>query len=345
MLEDWVLRQLEDLADNAPYANGRVQIGLAFDGFFLPKETVIDLFERARKAGVKAITSHYVPGSLFGKYSVTEIVHDVLLTIIAGHYSVVDTLDSYGLLASDIVISHATNPKPSDIGKLAKAKAWISSTPDTELQMGHGYPICFDEGCSGISSLGVDCHSNNCGSLVSQMHLALQAERARRNQKLLAEKKSPRSLNLFVQDAFRLATIQGARAIRSEGQIGSIEVGKLADLVIFDASSPAMVCAAEQDPVAAIVLHSSVRDVEMVIVDGEIRKHNGKLLPVDISASLPGVTVKKQHVRWEDIAKQLQDSRARIERTIAEQKADDQAHQVEATIKLLHANADVVPVS
>lgn len=213
-------------------------------------------------------------------------------------------------------------------------------------QMGHGYPVCFHEGCSDISSLGVDCHSNNGGSLVFQMHLALQAERARRNQKLLAEKKSPRSLNLFVQDAFRLATIQGARAIRSEGQIGSIEVGKLADLVIFDASSPAMVCAAEQDPVAAIVLHSSVRDVEMVIVDGEIRKQDGKLLPVDISASLPGVTVEKQHVRWEDIAKRLQKSRARIERTIAEKKADDQAHQVEATIKLLHANADnVVPVS
>jgi cytosine/adenosine deaminase-related metal-dependent hydrolase len=51
--------------------------------------------------------------------------------------------------------------------------------------------------------------------------------------------------------------------------LGSIEEGKLADLVIFDTSSPGMLCAAEQDPVAAIVLHSLIRDIETVMVNGK----------------------------------------------------------------------------
>ena len=67
-----------------------------------------------------------------------------------------------------------------------------------------------------------------------------------------------------------------------ESELGSIAVGKLADLVIFDARSPSMICAAEQDAVAAIVMHASVRDIETVIVDGKVRKLGGKLVPVDV---------------------------------------------------------------
>lgn len=66
MLDDWVFKQLEDLAATVPLGDGRVQLGLGFDGLFLPKDLVVPLYDRARKAGVKVITSHYVPG-YFGK--------------------------------------------------------------------------------------------------------------------------------------------------------------------------------------------------------------------------------------------------------------------------------------
>lgn len=225
----------------------------------------------------------------------------------------VDTLESYDLLRSDILLSHASNLTESDIQKLNTAKAWIATTPDTELQMGHGDIVCFREGCTNISSLGVDCHSNNSGDMVSQMRLALQHERATRNEKLIAQDKSTRSLNLFVQDVFRLATIQGARAIHAEDRLGSLEVGKCADIVIFDGNSPGMICASEEDPVAAIVLHSSIRDIETVIVDGHIRKLRSKLLPVDIKPSFEGVSIPAQQVEWKQVAKELLISRKRIE--------------------------------
>jgi hypothetical protein len=66
MLDNWVSKQLEDLAATGPWADGRVQLGLGFDGLFLPKDVVVDLYDRARKAGVKVITTHYVRG-YFGK--------------------------------------------------------------------------------------------------------------------------------------------------------------------------------------------------------------------------------------------------------------------------------------
>jgi cytosine/adenosine deaminase-related metal-dependent hydrolase len=254
-----------------------------------------------------------------------------------GPDSVVDTLESYGLLGPDILLSHATNLTASDISKLNQARAWISTTPDTELQMGHGNIVCFRDGCTDICSLGIDCHSNNSADMVSQMRLALQHERADRNEALIAKGTFSRSLNLHVQDVFRLGTIQGARAVRMEENLGSLTVGKLADIVIFDGESPGMVCASEQDPVAAIVLHSSVRDVDMVIVDGQIRKQNGRLLPATIAPSLPEVHILPQIVNWNQVAKNLIASRSRIQEAISKSNATDQEQLVDSFLKLIHA--------
>ncbi|OQE29649.1 hypothetical protein PENSTE_c002G09445 [Penicillium steckii] len=318
LLDDWVLSQFERLGAQAPFGDGRVQLGLAFDGFMLPRDQVISLYNKAREIGTKVITAHYA-GLYFG------------------NVSPVDTLESYGLLGPDILLSHATNLTASDIEKLNYAKAWISTTPDTELQMGHGDIVCFREGCTDMCALGIDCHSNNSGDMVSQMRLALQHERAKRNEELIAEGKFSRSLNLHVQDIFRLATIQGARAIHMEEDLGSLAVGKIADLVVFDGDSPSMICASEQDPVAAIVLHSSVRDIDMVIIDGQIRKQNSKLLPVKIAPSMPGMTILPQTVNWSQVARMLVSSRDRIENAILKANATDKEQLVDDLLKMMHA--------
>ncbi|KAL4782569.1 Metallo-dependent hydrolase [Aspergillus varians] len=323
MLADWVLKQFDDLATSAPWADGRVDLGLAFDGYFLPKDVVVGLHERARNAGVKLITAHCVHGYL-------------------SDASLVDLLDSYGLLGPDFLLSHATNLTEGDVEKIKNANAWTSSTPDTELQMGLGNPVCFRDGCTGISSLGVDCHSNNSSDIPTQMRMALQCERARRNDAAAAAPtaqggKFLRSLDISVQDAFKLGTIQGARAIRMETKLGSIEVGKLADLVIFDGKTPGMLCAAEEDPIAAIVLHSSIRDIDTVIVDGQIRKQDGRLVPVDVDpTTLDEVSIAKQRIGWGDVAQQLLSSRRRVQAAIEEAGADDLEHLVSGTMKLFH---------
>jgi len=77
----------------------------------------------------------------------------------------VDVLESYGVLGSDMLIAHATQATPEDAAKLVKAKAHVSSTPETELQMAHEEPVCFRSDLEEISSLGVDCHTTNSSSI------------------------------------------------------------------------------------------------------------------------------------------------------------------------------------
>lgn len=260
--------------------------------------------------------------------------------MIKGSHSIVDLIDAHGLLGPDILISHASNLTQSDVEKMNKACAFVSSTPDTELQMALGYPVCFREDMKDISSLGVDCHSNNSGDIITQMRLGLQAERARRNETLIEKGKFLRRLDLSVQDVFRLGTIQGARAINMQDQIGSLEEGKRADIVVFDALSPGMICAAEHDPAAAIVLHSSVRDIDTVIVDGRIRKRGGKLVPVDIDEPAAAMEIGKNRVEWCDVASQLLKSRARVEEATRRNQADDHARSREDLIRILRINQE-----
>ncbi|KAF7294536.1 5-methylthioadenosine/S-adenosylhomocysteine deaminase n1 [Mycena indigotica] len=284
---DYFDSQLADLAKQQPFGDGRVQLGLAFDSFFLPKEMVIERYKSARSLGIKLVTSHYARGPVVGQHSVVEL------------------LEAYGLLGPDILLSHASNATPNDAALLASANAHVSTTPETELQAALGFPVAFRDDLHGVASLGVDSHSNNSGDMLTQMRLALQAARGARNQSFVDAGKNPNFVKHTVEAAFNLGTIKGARAVGMEGQIGSIAVGKLADLVVFDGESPAMVCAAEHDPVAAIVMHASIRDIEAVIVDGKIRKSGGKLLAVQ------GPT--GGNLEWKTVAQKLMESRTRIE--------------------------------
>ncbi|EHK39606.1 uncharacterized protein TrAtP1_006897 [Trichoderma atroviride] len=293
-LPSWAVEQVEELIKAGPYGNGRVNVGLAFDALFLPTEIVADLYKRVRQAGAKVITTHYVRNAVFGQNSA------------------VDALERHGVLGPDIILSHANQLLDSDAKKLSDVNAAISSTPDTEIQMGLGYPVCFRDDTSAISSLGVDCHSNNGSSIVNQMRLGLQAERGIRNHAILETSKAPRHLSLSVQEVFRLGTIGGAKAIGMQDQLGSLEEGKLADIVIFDGLSPSMICAAEEDPVAAIVLHSSTADIETVIVDGRVVKQQGKLVPVELDMTLSDFKPAKARLEWSDVAKELLQSRQRV---------------------------------
>ncbi|CAG7915965.1 unnamed protein product [Penicillium olsonii] len=92
-----------------------------------------------------------------------------------------------------------------------------------------------------------------------------------------------------------------------EHDIGSIAVGKKADLVIFDALSPAMIGAAQRDPVMAIVLHSTIRDVNTVLVNGEVRKENGQLCPVKGTEwnSKTGFLQTNQNIHWQEVADRI----------------------------------------
>lgn len=188
--------------------------------------------------------------------------------------------------------------------------------------MGMGLPVAFQDGL-GIQSqcsLGVDCHSNNSASMVSEMRLLLQTSRNAVNTEFLKQGKSPKSINKTVEEAFNMGTIQGARAVGMQDSIGSLAVGKKADILIFDGQSPSMVCAAQHDPVAAVVLHSSPADIEVVIVDGVIRKRHWMLEEVIVSPEASqlwdGVKHEGTKFGWKDVSKELIRRRMELQKNI-----------------------------
>lgn len=179
-----------------------------------------------------------------------------------------------------------------------------------------GEPACFDHhrDIASHCSLGVDCHNVTLASLPAEMRVALAHGRGVVNNEYLNLGKYPANIFKSVQDVYALGTIGGARAIGLEHQIGSIAVGKTADIIIFDTLTPNMLAGAQQDPIAAIVMHSTPRDITTTIVDGIIRKKDGILLPVKNAQTLTKYTGDKlAELSWLDIAKEVLRTREGIQ--------------------------------
>lgn len=109
-------------------------------------------------------------------------------------------------------------------------------------------------------------------------------------------------------------------------KVGSIAEGKQADLTIFSGLSPGMIGAAQHDPVAAVILHSSPSDIEYVVVDGVLRKRAGKLINVDVDKAAQSF-VGQSKLTWEDVAKEIISRRDVLQKKI--DKIDMQAAKEE----------------
>jgi cytosine/adenosine deaminase-related metal-dependent hydrolase len=237
-----------------------VTMGLA------PTEVEATPFEAAcaeirfgRELGVRRISCHVA----MGKYD-------------RGH-RFVERLRREGLLGADLLFVHGAALSDAEIDAIAACGASISSTPETELQMGMGHPVAERARVRGAqASLGIDIVSNFAGDMFGQMRLLLQAERGRQNELLEAP---PRSLAFKAREVLELATLGGARAAGLDDRIGSITPGKEADVILVRTDAINMVPAL--DAVGAVVLNANVHDVDTVLVGGKVVKHGGRLVKVD----------------------------------------------------------------
>lgn len=277
---------MEYLASLLPtVGQGRIIPGLAFDGIGGAKETVEAIIGRARQLNLRLITTHHIPP-----------------------VESIKVLSDYKLLSKDMLFSHANTITDEEISLLSAKGGFISSSPSTELQMGMGSPVCSRPELRAFSSLGVDCHSTTSAELFGQMRLVLQSARNTYTEKI---GHAPDETNFTAQEVFNMGTIGAAKTVGMEDSLGSLKEGKLADIVIFDGVSPAMLCGTPKDPVGAIVLHASARDVHTVIVDGIIRKSGGILLSsqYETCTSLES----NETIEWRTVVKEVVESRARIE--------------------------------
>jgi cytosine/adenosine deaminase-related metal-dependent hydrolase len=143
-----------------------------------------------------------------------------------------------------------------------------------------GFPVAWRALAAGArASLGIDIVSNYAGDMFAQMRLALQTGRALANQAVAARGGTPRTIRPRARDVRRHATLGGAEVAGLGSRIGSLAVGKAADIVLIRTDGISL--APATDAVGAVVLNATAADVDTVIVDGKIVKRDGRLVGVD----------------------------------------------------------------
>jgi len=190
-------------------------------------------------------------------------------------------LDHHGLLGPDQVHVHCNTLGERDFRRLAEHDCKVSSSPETELQMGMGHPVIGRALAHGMRpSLSCDVISSNSGDMFAQMRLGLQFERCMGNDPVNAEGRMPESLELTVRDALRWGTANGAHAMGLEDRIGAIAVGRQADVIVVGGGRLNMTPMA--DPVGCLVAQANPSNVKHVLVAGRFLKRDGELCNADL---------------------------------------------------------------
>ncbi|AKF85258.1 hypothetical protein MFUL124B02_10820 [Myxococcus fulvus 124B02] len=190
----------------------------------------------------------------------------------------VEQLAREGLLGPDLLFVHCTFSGDEDLARIANSGGSISATPESELQMGMGFPIVGRALRAGVrTTLGCDVVASNGGELFTAMRLALQSERGRAN----ALAGLPRRLDLKARQLLRMVTQDAADAIGLGAVTGSLRPGKQADLVVLSADS--LNLSPLGAPRDAIVMQAHAGNVESVMVRGRLVKHRGVLLGQEVS--------------------------------------------------------------
>ena len=128
----------------------------------------------------------------------------------------------------------------------------------------------------GLPSLGIDVELYCSGQMFREMQAGLLFARGKEVRNNVMRGNSPlKTIPVRSREALEWATVNGAKAFRLDGKIGTLTPGKKADIVMLRADDVNMVPV--YDPITSIVEIAGAGNVDTVIVDGVIRKQNGKL--------------------------------------------------------------------
>jgi cytosine/adenosine deaminase-related metal-dependent hydrolase len=181
----------------------------------------------------------------------------------------VEYLDSLGWLGDDVWLAHGVHLGDTAIQRLAATGTGVAHCPSSNGRLGAGICRTHDLVAAGVPvGLGVDgSSSNESGSLLAEVREATLVARAAGG---------PRALS--VRQALELATLGGARLLGREAEIGSLELGKLADVALWRLDT--LPHAGIADPVAALVLGSPA-PLELLLVNGRPVVEHDTVVTVD----------------------------------------------------------------
>ena len=241
----------ENLALHQRYhgtANGRIRVALA------PRFALS--CSRELLEAVAAVSAR--DGTLVHTHA-SEQLDEIAMVRAATGQANIEYFDTVGLASPRLNVAHCVWVDAEEQVLLASRDVKVTHCPSSNLKLGSGIAPVPDLRARGICvSLGADgAACSNHLDMFGEMRLAatLQAMRC-----------GPGSLS--ARDALWMATRSGARALGLDADIGSIEVGKKADLILIDAAAAHL--APAPDPFSAIVYAARPTDVSLTMVDGHI---------------------------------------------------------------------------
>ncbi|MCE3554670.1 8-oxoguanine deaminase [Pseudonocardia sp. RS11V-5] len=183
-----------------------------------------------------------------------------------------DYVEGLGWTGDDVWFAHAVHLDDPAVKRIGATRTGVAHCPSSNARLGAGIARTRDLRDAGARvGLGVDgAASNEAGSLLEEVRHAVLFARA---------VGGPTALT--VRDALELATLGGARVLGREAEIGSIEVGKLADLALW--SLDGLGHADVADPVAALVL-GAPPPLDLLLVNGRPVVEHDRVVTVDTDA-------------------------------------------------------------
>jgi len=189
----------------------------------------------------------------------------------------VQYLERIQFLGPDVLAAHCIWTDYTDMKILAERQVGCVHNPSSNMMLASGVAPVVDQRAAGMRvGLGTDgpAGSNNDLNMMEEMDLAAKLQKTYRV--------DPRALG--ARGALEMATIEGARALHMEKQIGSLEAGKKADFVILALDVPNAV--PMYDVYSQVVYALKASEIQTVIVGGKTLLRDGKLLTVDEPAAI-----------------------------------------------------------
>jgi len=242
------------------YAGGRVTVQLGPHAVYTCS---LDLLAKVRqKASDLNVGVHIHLAELEETVNQTKQKHG---------FTEVELLEKIAFLGPDILAAHCIHLTQKEMQLLAKHNVKVSYNPVANMKLAQGTAKIKDLLDLGVTvGVGTDGPaSNNNLDMFQSMKVAA----------LLQKQYYKDSTVLPAQTVLKLATIDGAKALGLEKTVGSLEVGKKADIILIDFKKPHLTPV--HDPYANIVYSACGSDVDTVIVDGKILMENKNVKTLD----------------------------------------------------------------
>jgi 5-methylthioadenosine/S-adenosylhomocysteine deaminase len=227
------------------------------------------------------------------KYNVPLVVHvaeteaEIPMSLERHKARPVAALDALGLFAARFIAAHGVWVQPDEIALLRQRGVGVAHNPESNMKLASGtapVPQYLDAGVA--VGLGTDgAASNNDLDMFEAMRQAAFLHKLQSN--------DPQVVSARV--AVEMATLGGARVIGREKDLGSLEAGKLADVIVVRMDQPRQV--PMYDPISHLVYATRGDDVDTTIVNGRVLMRAGKVLSLDQTQVLTAARAAAKEVR------------------------------------------------